>query len=400
MAGVEPASSRPLWPFAALSASYFAHIGFFNPYLPLWLKELGYGLLFISVLTSLPSATRLFAPYLWAWLSDRTGHRVAWMRYCATAALLVSVALWWPWGAVGLFVVLLLIFTHTGGMMPLSESVLAQWVSTEGRFDARRYGRIRLWGSLGFLVTVLVAGAWFSAHGMGGFPLWTVATLGAVAASVWWMREDRDPPAGDVPHPGIGPVLRLPAARWFFLSAFLHILAHIFVYIFFSLYLDELGYGKHIIGVLWAAAVVAEIAWFYTQGRWAGRIELSGWLMLAAALMALRMGVTAVAGQWLWALLAAQVVHAITFAAHHSTCIAWIHQHFPGRLKARGQALYATLGYGLAGVVGGVVGGLVSSRWGLQVVFWLAALAAMGAWAAAWAMRRADPLRHTPATEQ
>ncbi len=53
---------RQLMPFAALSASYFAHIGFFNPYLPLWLKDMGLGLLAISVLTSVQAATRLFAP--------------------------------------------------------------------------------------------------------------------------------------------------------------------------------------------------------------------------------------------------------------------------------------------------------------------------------------------------
>jgi len=37
--------AQPLLPFAAFSASYFAHIGFFNPYLSLWLKDLGIGLL-------------------------------------------------------------------------------------------------------------------------------------------------------------------------------------------------------------------------------------------------------------------------------------------------------------------------------------------------------------------
>ena len=69
-------SAGTLAPFAALSASYFAHIGFFNPYLPLWLKDMGFGLMAISVLTSVQSVTRLFAPYAWGWLSDRTGERV------------------------------------------------------------------------------------------------------------------------------------------------------------------------------------------------------------------------------------------------------------------------------------------------------------------------------------
>ena len=95
-----PEQRKQLLPFAALSASYFAHIGFFNPYLPLWLKELGFGLIAISVLTSVQSATRLFAPYAWGTLSDRTGERVKLLRYGATVALLLSVGLWFPLGGV------------------------------------------------------------------------------------------------------------------------------------------------------------------------------------------------------------------------------------------------------------------------------------------------------------
>ena len=80
--------NKHLFAFSALSASYFAHIGFFNPYLPLWLKDMGLGLMAISVLTSVQSATRLFAPYGWGWLSDHTGERVKLLRYGASAALL------------------------------------------------------------------------------------------------------------------------------------------------------------------------------------------------------------------------------------------------------------------------------------------------------------------------
>ena len=52
-----PNTQRHLAPFAALSATYFAHIGFFNPYLPLWLKDLGLGIVAISLLTAVQSAT-------------------------------------------------------------------------------------------------------------------------------------------------------------------------------------------------------------------------------------------------------------------------------------------------------------------------------------------------------
>lgn len=369
-----------LWPFAALSAGYFAHIGFFNPYLPLWLKDMGFGLLAISLMTSLQSATRLFAPYLWGWLSDHTGHRVWWLRYCGTAALFVSLGLWWPWSSasgVGLFCVLLLLFTHTSGMMPLSEAALAQAVSQQGGFNAHRYGRIRLWGSLGFLVTVLLAGAWFQWHGMGSFPWWALFTLLAVVASVWVMPAT--PVAAHEHHERlrVWPVLRQPQVAWFFAAGFFHVLSHVFIYIFFSLYLDDLGYSKSSIGWLWAVAVIVEIGWFYTQGRWLPLLRLERWLWLVSALMALRMALTAGLAEHVWVLVLAQLAHAFTFATHHSVCMAWLNQHFPGRLIGRGQAVYAVICYGLSGVIGGALGGVVSTHWGVGRVFWLASGAAV-----------------------
>lgn len=367
-----PEQKRQLLPFAALSASYFAHIGFFNPYLPLWLKDLGFGLLAISVLTSVQSATRLFAPYGWGWLSDHTGERVKLLRFGASMALLFSVGLWFEPGFVGMMVVLLLMFTHTSSMMSLSEAAMAHLVSQGGAFDARRYGRVRLFGSLGFLVTVVAAGVWFQQRGLQDFPAWTLLTLVAVTISVWFVPDLKESVHPDEPKIRVGPVLRQPAVRWLFASMFFHVLAHIFIYIFFSLYLDELGYSKTVIGLLWAASVLVEIGWFYTQGRWLPLLSLTGWLVLASVLMVLRMGLTAGLPLVWPLLLIAQATHAITFAAHHTVCIALLSQHFPARLRGRGQALYTVIGYGVPGVLGGLLGGVLSTRWGLTSVFWLA----------------------------
>jgi len=384
---------KHLFAFSALSASYFAHIGFFNPYLPLWLKELGFSLLAISVLTSVQSATRLFAPYVWGSLSDRTGERVRLLRYGATAALLLSLGLWFDGGGVLLFVVLLLMFSHTSGMMPMSEAALAHLVSQGGAFDAKRYGRVRLWGSLGFLVTVVAAGFWFERFGLVHFPAWTLGTLAAVALSAWMLPDFREPAHAVEDQPGVWPVLRQPPVRWFFAAVFFHVLAHIFIYIFFSLYLDSLGYSKTVIGLLWALSVVIEIGWFFTQGRWLPLFSLSGWLVLAAALMSLRMGLTAGLPLVMPVLLLAQALHAITFAAHHTVCIAMLSHHFPGRLRGRGQALYTVVGYGLPGVVGGLGGGLLSSAFGLSSVFWLSSACAAVACLCALRARAFAPAR-------
>jgi len=299
------------------------------------------------------------------------------MRHCAVAATLAATGLWFEWRIWGLTLSLLLMFLHTSAMMPLSEAALAHLVAQDGHFDVKRYGRVRLWGSLGFLVTVVLAGSWFEHWGMGSFPYWVVLTLLAVVASVMWMPEQ--PHATSQKHdardPDVGQVLAKPVVRWLFGSVFWHVLAHVAVYAFFSLYLDHLGYSKTIIGGLWAVSVMCEIAWFMFQGHWLPRMGLATWLLWAAALTVLRMGLTAMGATSLALLILVQTLHAITFAAHHTVCIALIHQHFPAEWRGRGQALYAVIGYGLTGVIAGAGGGMVVERLGLEWIFWMAAMA-------------------------
>ena len=381
------AGRSPLLAFAGLSASYFAHIGFFNPYLPLWLQSLGLPIFTISLLTSVQSFTRVFAPYAWGALSDHLGDRVKLLRISAAVALIASGGLLWHGGAWWVFVVLLVMFIHTGSMMSLTEAALAQLVAG----DWGRYGRIRLCGSAGFLVTVFVAGEWFDRFGMGHFPGWASATLALVLVATLRLPEMREPPAArGAPRVPVLPVLRQPAVRWFFVSLFFHVMAHFSVYGFISLYLDALGYSKGTIGALWAVSVVAEIAWFGLQGRVIARLSMPHWLLLCGAATVLRLGMTAWAAHWLWALVVAQLLHALSFAAHHTTCVALVSRHFPGQLRGRGQALFTVIGYGFGGVIGVLAGGAAAQRFGFVTMFGAATALAFVATGCAWRTLRLD----------
>jgi PPP family 3-phenylpropionic acid transporter len=380
-----PPTARQVVPFAALSAAYFAHIGFFNPYLPLWLKDLGLPIVVISLLTSVQSFTRVFAPYAWGALSDHTGERVRLLRFSAAIALVASAGLWIEGGPWWIALVLLLVFTHTSSMMSLTEAAMAHLVAG----DWGRYGRIRLWGSAGFMVTVFAAGAWFERFGIGHFPGWTVASLALVLACTWWLPDVREKPA-HLEHEkvSVAPVMRQPVVRWFFASLFFHIVAHFAIYGFLSLYLDARGYGKGLIGALWAVSVLVEIAWFFAQGRWIGRLPMARWLVVCGAATAARMLLTGAAGDWLAALVLAQLLHALTFATHHTACIALVSQHFPGRLRGRGQALFTVIGYGLGGVSGVLAGGALASYAGFEAMYLAAGVFALLGTACAWQVDR------------
>ena len=376
--------------FAGVWFSYFAAIGLFNPYAPLWFKELGMSTLAIGAMAALQSWTRVFAPYAWGWLGDRHGRRVEALRWACLAALAAALALLAVRGHVAVAVCTALLFVANGGVVPLSEAALSQHLSRGGAMDVAQYGRVRVWGSFGFVLSVLVFGAGLERAGMPFFPWFVVATFAVLALAAHRLPPVAPTAADAAQAPPVFSVLRRPAVAWFFLAVFLTVLAHTSLYAFFSLYLDELGYGKGEVGALWAVAVIIEMAVFWTQGRWFHRLSLHRWIELAAAMSVLRFAAIAAFGEIAPLLVAAQLLHALTFATQHAACIALINRHFPGTLRGRGQALYTTLGYGLSGVIGGIGGGWLSARHGFTALFWAASACALLGVVAARQARRLD----------
>ena len=380
-------SPRPtVVPFAALSFTYFAYAGLIGTYGPLWFQALGYSTFAIGVLTALQSATRLFSPYAWGWLADQTGRRERLLRIAAAGSLVASTGYFAPIGYAWVAVVTVLLFVCTAGVIPISEATLAHRVSSGGSLDIARYGRVRMWGSVGFVSAVTASGFILQASGVGRLPLLVAVLLALLVAAAWRLPKSTEATHAPAAPTGALSVLRQPVVAWFFAGVFLTVLAHTSLYAFYSLYLASLGYGKGEIGMLWATGVVVEVIWFYFQGRWVHRLSTHGWLVAAALASVLRFALIAAFGAWAAVLVFAQCLHALSFAAQHSACIAVITRHFPGRLRGRGQALYTVLGYGASGVIGGVAGGALSEAHGFAAVFWAASVAAL---AAAWCCARA-----------
>jgi MFS transporter, PPP family, 3-phenylpropionic acid transporter len=366
-----------LFAFGTVSFAYFGYSGLFNSYAPLWFQSLGFSTLAIGALASLQSGTRLFSPYVWGWLADHTGQRGRLLKLAVSLSLACSLGLLVSHHHGWVTAVIVALFICTAAVIPISEASLAQLVSQDGALDARRYGRVRVWGSVGFVLVVSASGFLLQWLGVRWFPGLVIAMLCLMLVAV-----HRLPAMSETAHTaqtaqGALAVLRQPVVYWFFAGVFLTVLAHTSLYTFFSLYLDSLGYSKGAVGLLWAVGVTLEIGWFWFQSRWLHILPTHGWLLLAAVVSALRFCAVAAFGQQAWVLLLTQCVHPLTFAAQHTACIAVISRHFPGRLRGRGQALYAVLGYGASGVLGGVAGGALSSAYDFAAVFWAAGAAAV-----------------------
>lgn len=393
------AAASSLRPFALFAALYYAYAGLYSAYLPLYLKELGFATFAIAVLSTVNNLTRCIGPYTWGWLGDHTGKRLLIVRVSCAVALALSAVLFAPPYLAVFFIGLLAMNLATSSMTPLTESMMIARLHTAKGVDWGRYGRLRLWGSIGFSVTVIVSGWLFERLSITWFAASVTVLLAALLASSARLPEDTAGLHTEKP-PRVLPMLRSPVLAGFYAASFFMVAAHTGLYVFFSLYLDQLGYSKAVIGFLWAAGVLLEILWFYYQGRALKRVPLQTLWLLACVVAVVRFTLIGALGQFFIVLVITSASHFLTFAAHHTASMAFITRHFPGPLANRGMALYTTIAYGFGGVAGGLIGGKVAQVLGYGAVFYSSAVFAVFAALLSWWVIKHDRDASSNATKE
>ena len=371
---------------AAFFGSYFAYVGLFSPFLSLWLNGRGFSPAEIGVLVSPMQWARVVGPPAWGYLADHSpASRVPRIiQWAALAALLSASLLLQNWSFWGLFAVLCLMSFFLSGQVPIAESLAMQ----TSRGDMGVYGRMRVWGSVGFIVAVMAGGLWFDWVGVEALPATMMLVLGLVALTALGLPA-REVHAPDLSGSGVRDMLRQPKVRGFLWASFLMLLAHAPLYTLFSLWLEQNGYSRTQIGLFWTLGVLAEILMFRIQRPLFERFGLARAWSSSYAVAAVRFGLIAISGGNLWILLLAQLMHAVTFGVHHSASMALVREWFPQAAQARGQALYTMASYGLGGSLGGILAGWVWESVSPQASFALAASFAGLGWLVARRAARA-----------
>jgi PPP family 3-phenylpropionic acid transporter len=358
---------------------YFAYIGAFAPFFALYLDGVGLSAAEIGTVMALPPVTRAVAPYLWGWLADAVDRRVGLVRATALAGL----ACW-----LGLFVSATFLWICTvvlaGGFflsaaLPVVEAVTLTHLGEH----TGRYGAIRLWGSIGYIVAVVGVG-----YALDLFPartlLWivTVALLGTLVFA--WLIPDARQEAHTADQQPIADVLKQPAVIALIVACSLMAVAHGPYYTFYSIHLVDHGYSRALTGWLWALGVICEIAIFLWLPRLYAACTLRSILIASFALAAVRFVAIGWGADSLALLLFAQTLHAASFGSFHAAAIGIVHQHFRGRHQARGQAIYGSLTFGVGGTLGAIASGYAWEPLGAALTFTLAAVAALAGMVLLW----------------
>ena len=222
-------------------------------------------------------------PGLWGWLAERSGKRLAIVRLSAAMSLAGFLAFFLSTEFTVLFVAMALMAFFWSAALPLVEGATFAHLGSDGH----RYGSIRVWGSVGFIVATVALGHLLESMPVAGL-LWVIAAiLGAIFMCALAVPEEGVSPAVHAVV-SLRATLRRREVQALLGACFLMSAAHGALYVFYSIHLVGLGYGKAFIGWMWTLGVLAEIVVFASMPRLMRRWPARGVLLFAFACAVLR----------------------------------------------------------------------------------------------------------------
>lgn len=369
----------PYWRLSSFYFFYFAVVGALTPYWGVYLKSLGYSSQDVGFITAIILGTRIIAPNFWGWLADKTQQRLRIIRQGSAIACLffagVLISNQYAW--LVLVISCYTFFWHA--ILPQFEVITLSYLGNQ----YQRYGQIRLWGSIGFIAAVVGLGLLFDYLPIRFLPITILSFLLLIFLSSLSLTAI---PVQKTPEfsQGFFSLVFQPAIVCFLVSSFLLQLSHGPYYTFYSLYLQEhYEYSSTATGLLWALGVLAEVAIFLVMPKIMHRFDVRNLLLITFLISAFRWYLIGYCAEWLWVLLFAQLLHAVTFGIAHAASIEIVRSHFKGAHQGQGQALYSSLSFGAGGAVGALIGGLLWDH-SASLTFLVASLSSLGAFVIAF----------------
>ncbi len=380
----------------------FATVGAFFPWYPPLLAERGFGPALIGTALATGSIARMVFTPFWGYLADRRHARREIMGSCTliAAACLAGTAL-----ARSVPATLAWIFLYGFFVVPIFPLAEAAAFSLLGD-RPERYGRVRLWGSLGFIATSQGLGLLVRPLGLGVVP-WIAAGFMALAGAVALFLPGREAGVAEArsaaaldPAAAVGPAdhslgaLRA-ALPWrpllvVFAAAALGQAAHGPYYDFFTLQMEARRVEPWAIGSLWTLGVAAEIALMAFGHRVLSRLGLAAGMRWALGLGAVRWALFALAPP-LPLVVAGQLLHAASFGLLHLATVSLTDRLTPPGRKGLGQTLVSMWAYGLGGGAGLLLAGQLRGPLGDAGLYAAAAAACVAGLAVTAGLRRTGP---------
>ena len=362
----------PYWRLSSFYFFYFAALGVLAPYWSVYLKDLGFSAIQIGELMAIPMATKLVAPFIWGWIADHTQQRMRLVRQGALAAMLTFLLVFWVSGFWQLALAMMLFSFFWNAVLPQVEAITFHYLGEE----SPKYSRVRVWGSIGFIVMVIGVGVLIEHQGSRVI-LWIMAVL---YFGIWLSTlvvPEKIVATHSHAQDSFFSLLKSPPILAFVAVCFFMQFSHGSYYTFYSIYLLEQGYSESRIGELWALGVIAEVVlYIFFMHKLLIRFGARALLIISLLLAGVRWLLIGFFPESISLLILAQLLHAASFGSFHAAAIHYVHHAFTHRLQGRGQALYSSISYGAGGALGSLSSGYLWESLSSTAAFVVSALVA------------------------
>jgi PPP family 3-phenylpropionic acid transporter len=384
-------------PVRRASAAYFVYflaIGGLWPYLSVYYRSLGLDLGTIGAFAAVSALVQLIASPSWGWLNDRFPSSRLVLAIAPAVAAVAGAGLAIAQGLPTIIACVIVLYAAMAGIAPMLDARTVDLLGT----DRSKYGRVRAWGSLSFVIAALGTGVLIDRASIAViFAVWVpfVALAGLVMLSI--------PPR---PHARSVSLFRGAAdllARSD-LAAFLGASLLVFGALaaansFFSIYFVSLGAPAEVLGLAWAVGALVEVPIMWTFPGLAARVGIPALLVTATIAFAIRAaGIALLASPA--GLVVTMIIEGFAYGTFFTGGVMFVSQRAPRALAATAQGLFASVS-GLAVIAGGGLGGLVASAVSLRGLYAVcAALSAVAAVATWYAVRPGARWTNADATKR
>ncbi len=338
----------------ALSAFFFLHyatLGIIFPFAGYFFKEVGFSGTEIGLYLSIFPLAKFTITNQWTLLFTRSKNRHLFLALCIFASSLSLVPLVYTHNKIAVAVLLIIFACSRAGIIPPVVDSLA--ISMDGKIP---YGRIRLFGSLGFICTSITAGMLMDKFGIYAF-VWTFMSAGLLSIIPSCLlnfsidtlkptkKEDRK--------------LTPPELRIFFFGLIIYLTSFSFLSNFFNIKVAEAGFSQSWAGYMWSIGVLSEIFFLYNQEKVLKLFNVKTLIAVSMFLAGIRYFATGGYTESLFVLCFFSAFHGFGYGTFHIGVMRYIKTCVPDKIKLKAQTMYSGVGYGLGSIAGSSISGII-----------------------------------------
>jgi MFS transporter, PPP family, 3-phenylpropionic acid transporter len=352
----------------AAYATLFGAVGASFPFLPVYYRSAGLSLGEVGLLTASAAAVGLVAAPLWGALADRYPRSRLVIPAAAAVAAVAAVALAFAREPIAIVAAAIAISGAMAGIPPVLDARALEIVAD----DHHRYSRLRVWGSISFVIVVWITGFVIERAGIASLFAVYVPLLGLTALVALLLRG-----SGRVAAPlprltGVGLVLGDPILRRFLMAALVGWAASMAINGFLSIHLLAIGAPGELVGTAWAIGAIVEIPIMWAYPWLAARFGTRSLLVGGAGALALRAVAISVLTHPVAAALT-MLIHGAGFALLLIGGVTYVSRHAPSGAEATAQGVLTAIVFSLAMILGNGLGGLAAGALGLPAMFAISA---------------------------